>query len=145
VITEFDVGAMPGASRRVGRQGRTPDAGASGRGGAQRRRLDLHATRERDQKIAAGMGKLFTEAKKTSTKTTGTSPKPSGTQRARGPKQASLQTRETHQKAPLTCAGSMRADDGNRTRMTSLEGWGSTIELHPRDAVTRSLPGRGGF
>ena len=25
-----------------------------------------------------------------------------------------------------------RADDGNRTRMTSLEGWGSTIELHPR-------------
>jgi hypothetical protein len=27
---------------------------------------------------------------------------------------------------------SMRADDGNRTRMTSLEGWGSTIELHPR-------------
>ena len=28
----------------------------------------------------------------------------------------------------------VRADDGNRTRMTSLEGWGSTIELHPRDA-----------
>lgn len=24
------------------------------------------------------------------------------------------------------------ADDGNRTRMTSLEGWGSTIELHPQ-------------
>jgi len=34
----------------------------------------LHATRERDQKIAAGMGKLFTDAKKRS-----------GTQRARGP------------------------------------------------------------
>jgi Phage integrase family len=49
----------------------------------------LHATRERDQKIAAGMGKLFTEAKKTSTKKTGTSPKPSGTQRARAPKRAS--------------------------------------------------------
>jgi integrase len=44
----------------------------------------LHATRERDQKIAAGMGKLFTEAKKTST-----SPKPSGTQRARRSKRAS--------------------------------------------------------
>ena len=29
-----------------------------------------------------------------------------------------------------------RAGDGNRTRMTSLEGWGSTIELRPRD-----LPG----
>ena len=25
-----------------------------------------------------------------------------------------------------------RANDGNRTRMTSLEGWGSTIELHSR-------------
>ena len=24
-----------------------------------------------------------------------------------------------------------RAGDGNRTRMTSLEGWGSAIELHP--------------
>ena len=23
------------------------------------------------------------------------------------------------------------ADDGNRTHITSLEGWGSTIELHP--------------
>lgn len=24
------------------------------------------------------------------------------------------------------------ADDGNRTRVASLEDWGSTIELHPR-------------
>ncbi len=24
------------------------------------------------------------------------------------------------------------AGDGNRTHATSLEGWGSTIELHPR-------------
>ena len=39
-----------------------------------------HATRERDQKIAAGMGKLFADAKKTSTKQTGTGSKPSGTQ-----------------------------------------------------------------
>jgi hypothetical protein len=37
------------------------------------------------------------------------------------------------------------ADDGNRTRMTSLEGWGSTIELHPRDASTSSVPARDGF
>ena len=35
-------------------------------------RLDLHATRERDKKIAKGMGKAFTRAKKGS-----------GTQRAR--------------------------------------------------------------
>lgn len=49
----------------------------------------LHATRERDQKIAAGMGKLFADAKKASTKTAGTKPKRSGTQRARSPKRAS--------------------------------------------------------
>jgi len=49
----------------------------------------LHATRERDQKIAAGMGKLFADAKKTSTKNAGTDSKRSGTQRARGPKRAS--------------------------------------------------------
>ena len=29
------------------------------------------------------------------------------------------------------CAG---AGDGNRTHVTSLEGWSSTIELHPRVA-----------
>jgi hypothetical protein len=27
------------------------------------------------------------------------------------------------------------AGDENRTRMASLEGWGSAIELHPRSAV----------
>jgi hypothetical protein len=51
-----------------------------------------HATRERDQKIAAGMGKEFAAAKKsktTSKGTTGTGPKRSGTQRARGPGRAS--------------------------------------------------------
>jgi integrase len=54
----------------------------------------LHATRERDQKIAAGMGKEFAAAKKSkatgqSTGTTGTAPKRSGTQRARGPQRVS--------------------------------------------------------
>jgi len=43
----------------------------------------LHATRERDQAIAAGMGKLLHDAKK------GTRPARSGTQRARGRKHAS--------------------------------------------------------
>ena len=43
----------------------------------------LHATRERDQAIAAGMGKLLDDAKK------GTRPTRSGTQRARGRKHAS--------------------------------------------------------
>jgi integrase len=49
----------------------------------------LHATRERDQKIAAGMGKLFADAKKKSAKAAGTRPRRSGTQRARGPRRAS--------------------------------------------------------
>ena len=31
------------------------------------------------------------------------------------------------------------AGDGNRNRMTSLEGWGSTIELRPRDGSRRRL------
>lgn len=35
-----------------------------------------------------------------------------------------------------------RAGDGNRTRVTSLEGWDSATELHPRDRA--SWPGRGG-
>jgi hypothetical protein len=38
----------------------------------------LHATRERDEAIAAGMGKLLTQARRTAKKTGG-----SGTQRAR--------------------------------------------------------------
>jgi hypothetical protein len=32
----------------------------------------------------------------------------------------------------LTWADTLRAGDGNRTRMTSLEGWSSTIELRPQ-------------
>jgi hypothetical protein len=34
------------------------------------------------------------------------------------------------------------AGEGNRTLMTSLEGWGSTIELRPRSGqtATRSVP-----
>ena len=32
----------------------------------------------------------------------------------------------------LTCDIQRGAGDGNRTRMASLEGWGSAIELHPR-------------
>ena len=39
----------------------------------------LHATRERDEAIAAGMGKLLSDARKT-----GKRPNRSGTQRARG-------------------------------------------------------------
>lgn len=31
------------------------------------------------------------------------------------------------------------ADDGNRTRVASLEDWGSTIELHPRTPEGTSI------
>ncbi len=38
----------------------------------------------------------------------------------------------------LTCANLVGAGDGNRTRMASLEGWGSTIELRPRSEAGTS-------
>jgi hypothetical protein len=43
----------------------------------------LHATRERDEAIGAGMGKLLRDARKTGTR------RGTGTQRARGRKRAS--------------------------------------------------------
>jgi hypothetical protein len=43
--------------------------------------------------------------------------------------------------APVT-KRSARAGEGNRTPITSLEGWGSTVELHPRGgfAEVRVVP-----
>jgi hypothetical protein len=80
-----------------GRAGRQPQ-GADGADGplkpARRTHIYLHATRERDQKIAAGMGRLFADAKTRSTKRTGTDPETSGTQRARRPKKTPAATRE---------------------------------------------------
>ena len=43
---------------------------------------------------------------------------------------------------PLTCTGTMRAGDRDRTGMTSLEGWGSTIELRPRGGGWTSRSGQ---
>ena len=39
----------------------------------------------------------------------------------------------------LTWAEYTRAGDGNRTRMTSLEGWSSTIELRPQQPPNHRL------
>jgi hypothetical protein len=36
---------------------------------------------------------------------------------------------------------SNRADDGSRTRVTSLEGWGSAIELHPQMGLATAVKG----
>ena len=35
--------------------------------------------------------------------------------------------------------GSKKAGDGNRTHVSSLEGWCSTIELHPQNNPSFSL------
>ena len=40
---------------------------------------------------------------------------------------------------PVTCIDIDRAGDGNRTRMTSLEGWSSTIELRPQQPPNHRL------
>src|SRR6202034_4115750 len=40
---------------------------------------------------------------------------------------------------PLTWAVAVGAGEGNRTLMTSLEGWGSTIELRPRAAPAQPV------
>ncbi len=49
------------------------------------------------------------------------------------PKRYSLTQKGTYQIRRLS-----GASDGNRTRMTSLEGWGSTIELHSQVAFASS-------
>ena len=49
------------------------------------------------------------------------------------PKRYSLTQKGTYQIRRLS-----GASDGNRTRMTSLEGWGSTIELHSQLAFASS-------
>src|SRR5262245_47594376 len=46
------------------------------------------------------------------------------------------QTSNTRNHA-LASHDTTRSGDGNRTRMTSLEGWGSAIELRPRDRPAR--------
>jgi hypothetical protein len=68
-----------------------------------------HATRDRDKKIAAGMGKLFKDATK---------------DRSGTPREAwILEARKYQRIIFLTGEEECRAGDGNRTRMTSLEGW----------------------
>ena len=46
-----------------------------------------------------------------------------------------LRKRLWHQIEPKPLKLSYGAGDGNRTRVISLEGWGSTIELRPQDMV----------
>ena len=62
-----------------------------------------------------------------------------GTYVARARGHASVQSGSGGAGRRLTCEGSKRAGDGNRTRMTSLEGWSSTIELRPQQPPNHRL------
>ena len=42
-------------------------------------------------------------------------------------------------KSDLSPLGNFGAGDGNRTHTTSLEGWGSTIELHPQIEAGKTM------
>ena len=78
----------------------------------------LFGTRERDEEIAAAMGKLLSDARKTGKRSAR-----SGTQRARTQPETRLMTITNGALiTPPTWAGTTGAGDGNRTRMTSLEG-----------------------
>ncbi len=71
-----------------------------------------HATRERDEAIAAGMGKMLTQARRQAQ---------SSGDRARNGHGVAVRHPESDEEGvdqPLTCGG---AGEGNRTLMTSLE------------------------
>lgn len=54
----------------------------------------------------------------------------------------SQQHRQLTAKPPMNHPCEARAGDGNRTHVASLEGWNSTIELHPRTELERHLQWR---
>jgi hypothetical protein len=60
-----------------------------------------------------------------------------------------LDTKLYKKTSNLSAARFMRsygAGDGNRTHATSLEGWGSTIELHPHcKDIRETMVGKTGF
>ena len=62
---------------------------------------------------------------------TGRPPGPPNTENTPNPDEGS--------ECPRCLETSHGAGEGNRTLMTSLEGWGSTIELRPRAALARSV------
>ena len=64
--------------------------------------------------------------------------------RSPAPKAGALATTlRPAKRAPDGAGGPLGADDGNRTRVASLEDWGSTIELHPRTAEACAQPDGG--
>jgi hypothetical protein len=92
-----------------------------------------HATRERDEAIAAAMGEVLASVRRK-----GPARSRSGTYRARR-RGRLLMAAQCIFDAPLDLGflvgAGEGAGEGNRTLMTSLEGWGSAIELRPRVPV----------
>ena len=99
-----------------------------------------HATQERDEAIAAGMGKLLRQArhkaKRTGERARIFNRPRNGHAAGNAPREDCL---ESGGHAPSPGPGTARAGEGNRTLMTSLEGWGSTIELRPRAAPAQPV------
>ena len=98
-----------------------------------------HATRERDEAIAAAMGEVFATAKRKGA-TQGPIGHAAGTKERKGFLMAMRHLGGTR----VDLGFWVGAGEGNRTLMTSLEGWGSTIELRPRRErdSDKVLPGR---
>ena len=97
-----------------------------------------HASRDRDEAIAAALGESLTAAKRQTERPL------SGTPRAQG----FLILNDPSADSIADLGILVRAGEGNRTLMTSLEGWGSAIELRPRcelaATVAYRVPGVGG-
>ena len=93
----------------------------------------LHAREERGQSIADGMNAMVRKAQKKAAK------KARKKEAKRAKLHGSCTEGENEAHKGRSEAGEKGSDlreedgagDGNRTRMTSLEGWGSAIELHP--------------
>jgi Phage integrase family len=87
-----------------------------------------HATRERDEAIAAGMGQVFASARRKGAANRRSHA--TGTKEGHGFLMAGWAPGGTG----LDLGFLVGAGEGNRTLMTSLEGWGSAIELRPRSS-----------
>jgi hypothetical protein len=103
-----------------------------------------HATRDRDRVIALALGTLSARPRISRIRSAQAARGDMtghryGTYVARARGHASVPVRRRGSRAALTCEGNKRAGDGNRTRMTSLEGWSSTIELRPQQPPNHRL------
>ena len=96
-----------------------------------------HATRDRDEAIAAAIGEVFTTAKRRGT-TKGPIGHATGTEAGEGFMKATRGWSRTCVDLRILVG----AGEGNRTLMTSLEGWGSAIELRPRVRRGDHVPAR---